>query len=68
MWGERWRALFNSIVWTALSYNPVRISGVLIAWLEWTIAVAIWLAALVALSLSGVNRLGSWACLPCSAG
>ena len=49
---------FNSIVWTALSYNPVRILGMIgLAGVAIAVATA---AALVALRLSGVNRLGSW--------
>jgi len=49
---------FNSIVWTALSYNPVRILG-MIGLTGVALAAAI-AAALVVLRLSGVNRLGSW--------
>jgi len=49
---------FNSIVWTALSYNPVRILGMIgLAGVAVAVAIA---AALTALRLSGVTRLGSW--------
>jgi glycosyltransferase involved in cell wall biosynthesis len=46
----------NSIVWTALSYNPVRILGLIgLAGLGFAVLVA---ALLVALRLSGVTQLG----------
>jgi hypothetical protein len=49
---------FNSIVWTALSYNPVRILGAAgLMGVSFAVAVA---AVLVVLRLSGVNRLGPW--------
>lgn len=49
---------FNSIVWTALSYNPVRILGMIgLAGVAAAVVVA---AILTALRLSGVNRLGPW--------
>jgi glycosyltransferase involved in cell wall biosynthesis len=49
---------FNSIVWTALSYNPVRILGLIgLGGVATAAAIA---AALAALRLSGVNRLGPW--------
>jgi glycosyltransferase involved in cell wall biosynthesis len=49
---------FNSIVWTALSYNPVRILGLI--GLAGVAAAAAIAAALAVLRLSGVNRLGPW--------
>jgi len=49
---------FNSIVWTALSYNPVRILGAL-GLAGVTLAVVV-VAALTALRLSGVAHLGPW--------
>jgi glycosyltransferase involved in cell wall biosynthesis len=49
---------FNSIVWTALSYNPVRILGAAgLIGVGFAVAVA---AVLVSLRLSGVNHLGPW--------
>jgi glycosyltransferase involved in cell wall biosynthesis len=49
---------FNSIVWTALSYNPVRILGLIgLAGVAAAVAIA---AALAVLRLGGVNRLGPW--------
>jgi len=48
----------NSIVWTALSYNPVRILGALgLAGVAFAVVVA---AVLTALRLSGVSHLGPW--------
>jgi len=48
----------NSIIWTALSYNPVRILGAIgLAGIASALAVA---AVLTALRLSGVTRLGPW--------
>jgi len=49
---------FNSIVWTALSYNPVRILGLI--GLAGVAAAAAIAAALAVLRLGGVNRLGPW--------
>lgn len=49
---------FNSIVWTALSYNPVRILGMIgLAGVAAAVAIA---ATLAVLRMSGVNRLGPW--------
>ena len=48
----------NSIVWTALSYNPVRILG-LIGLTGVALAAAI-AVVLIALRLGGVNQLGPW--------
>jgi glycosyltransferase involved in cell wall biosynthesis len=48
----------NSIVWTALSYNPVRILG-LLGLIGVAIAIA-GLVVLVVLRLSGVTNLGTW--------
>ncbi len=49
---------FNSIVWTALSYNPVRILGMIgLAGVAVAVAVA---AVLTGLRLSGVASLGRW--------
>jgi hypothetical protein len=49
---------FNSIVWTALSYNPVRILGMIgLAGVAVAAAVA---AVLTGLRLSGVASLGRW--------
>ncbi len=48
----------NSIVWTALSYNPVRILGAL--GLAGVIFAAAVVAALAVSRLSGVTRLGPW--------
>jgi glycosyltransferase involved in cell wall biosynthesis len=48
----------NSIVWTALSYNPVRILGALgLAGVAVAVVVA---GVLTALRLSGVSHLGAW--------
>jgi glycosyltransferase involved in cell wall biosynthesis len=48
----------NSIVWTALSYNPVRILGALgLAGVAFAVVVA---AVLTAFRLSGVSHLGPW--------
>jgi glycosyltransferase involved in cell wall biosynthesis len=48
----------NSIVWTALSYNPVRILGALgLAGVALMVVIA---AVLTALRLSGVSHLGAW--------
>jgi hypothetical protein len=49
---------FNSIVWTALSYNPVRILG-MIGLAGVTVAVVV-AAILTAFRLSGVASLGPW--------
>jgi hypothetical protein len=49
---------FNSIVWTALSYNPVRILGMIgLAGVTFAVVVA---GVLTVLRLSGVTRLGPW--------
>ena len=48
----------NSIVWTALSYNPVRILG-LLGLVGVAIAIVV-VAALVVMRLSGVTNLGTW--------
>ena len=49
---------FNSIMWTALSYNPVRILGLLgLAGVGFAVLVAV---VLVVLRLSGVTQLGPW--------
>lgn len=48
----------NSIVWTALSYNPVRILGM--AGLAGVGMAMLIVAALTALRLSGVAQLGPW--------
>jgi len=49
---------FNSIVWTALSYNPVRILGTIgLAGVAVAVAVA---ATLTVLRVSGVASLGRW--------
>ena len=48
----------NSIVWTALSYNPVRILG-LLGLVGVAIALAV-VVALVIMRLNGVTNLGTW--------
>lgn len=49
---------FNSIIWTALSYNPVRILGLIgLAGVGFALLVAL---ALIALRTNGVNQLGPW--------
>ena len=49
---------FNSIVWTALSYNPVRILGLIgLAGIGFAALVAL---ILMMLRLSGVTQLGAW--------
>lgn len=49
---------FNSIVWTALSYNPVRILGLIgLAGVGFALVVA---AVLTALRISGQTQLGPW--------
>jgi hypothetical protein len=49
---------FNSIIWTALSYNPIRILGLIgLAGMGFATLVAF---ALIVLRATGVNQLGPW--------
>lgn len=49
---------FNSIIWTALSYNPVRILGLIgLAGIGFAAVVAL---MLIVLRANGINQLGPW--------
>lgn len=50
---------FNSIVWTALAYNPVRILGLI--GIGGVALAALMFIALVVMRLSGITELGRWA-------
>lgn len=54
---DGWRFL-NSIIWTALSYNPVRILGAI--GLAGIMVAVLVVAALAAIRLSGVSTLATW--------
>lgn len=50
----------QSIVWTALTYNPVRLLGMIgLAGIAVTLAVALWL---VSQRVQGITTLGPWGC------